>query len=216
VFEDVTERVELRSRLEQVHNELTTAYEELQSSSEELETTNEELQSAVEELETTNEELQSTNEELETMNEELQSTNEELQTLNDELRERTLQVDDANAFLQNILEGLDLAVVVIDGDYRVVLWNSGAERLTGMRNFEAEGLLLLDIPLDLPVDELHALLRRVVTQGSPHEELAVDVTNRFGKSLSRRLRASSLRHAGGEARGAVITLVDQPREALTD
>ena len=69
VFEDVSDRVELQRRLAQLDGELTTAYEELQSSSEELETTNEELQSAVEELETTNEELQSTNEELETMNE---------------------------------------------------------------------------------------------------------------------------------------------------
>ena len=81
MFEDVSDRYELQLRLGHLDGELTTAYEELQSSSEELETTNEELQSAVEELETTNEELQSTNEELETMNEELQSTNEELQTL---------------------------------------------------------------------------------------------------------------------------------------
>ena len=108
VFEDVSERYELQLRLGHLDGELTTAYEELQSSSEELETTNEELQSAVEELETTNEELQSTNEELETMNEELQSTNEELQTLNDELRDRTLEVDRVNGFLQSILAGLEL------------------------------------------------------------------------------------------------------------
>jgi two-component system CheB/CheR fusion protein len=59
------------------------------------------------------------------MNEELQSTNEELQTLNDELRDRTLEVDQVNGFLQGILAGLELAVVVVDSDYRVQLWNGG-------------------------------------------------------------------------------------------
>ena len=79
------------------------------------------------------------------MNEELQSTNEELQTLNDELRDRTLEVDRVNGFLQSILAGLELAVVVVDTDYRVQLWNGGAERLTGLRSFEAEGRRLLEL-----------------------------------------------------------------------
>jgi two-component system, chemotaxis family, CheB/CheR fusion protein len=210
VFDDVTERHELRARLDQVHQELSTAYEELQSSSEELETTNEELQSAVEELETTNEELQSTNEELETMNEELQSTNEELQTLNDELRERTLQVDDVNAFLQSIVEGLDAAVVVVDGDYRVQLWNSGAERLSGLRAFEAEGLRFLDLDLDLPVDEVHGLLRAVVVQGRERATLDVQVTNRFGRRHTRTLVVSRLFRGQQQVGGAVLTLLDSP------
>jgi two-component system, chemotaxis family, CheB/CheR fusion protein len=212
VFTDVTEQHELRARLEAAHRDLSVAYEELQSSSEELETTNEELQSAVEELETTNEELQSTNEELETMNEELQSTNEELQTLNDELRERTLQVDEANAFLQSIVEGLDRAVVVVGADYRVLLWNTGAERLTGLRNFEAEGLLVFDIALELPLDELHSALRRVVLEGAEQEHLVAHVTNRFGKQLRRELTASALR-GRGDLRGAVITLTDHALDA---
>ena len=209
VFDDVTERHELRERLDQVHHDLTTAYEELQSSSEELETTNEELQSAVEELETTNEELQSTNEELETMNEELQSSNEELQTLNDELRERTGEVDQSNGFLQSIVEGLELAVVVVDADSRVQLWNTGAERLTGIRSFEAEGLHLLDLGLDLPPDEVRGLLRDVVMLGQQRAELEATVTNRFGRRHSRQLLAHPLRRRQGEVHGAVLTMVDR-------
>jgi two-component system CheB/CheR fusion protein len=124
---------ELRARLGQLDSELTTAYEELQSSSEELETTNEELQSAVEELETTNEELQSTNEELETMNEELQSTNEELQTLNDELRDRRSRSTGQRLPAGHPRRGSSSPCVVVDTDFRVQLWNGGAERLTGLR-----------------------------------------------------------------------------------
>ncbi len=210
VFEDVSERHDLRARLDTVHNELRTAYEELQSSSEELETTNEELQSAVEELETTNEELQSTNEELETMNEELQSTNEELQTLNDELRERTNEVADSNAFLQGIVEGLELAVAVVDVDGRVQLWNAGAERLTGLRNFEAEGLRVVDVRLDLPVESLREVLRDVIGRGQPRAELEATVTNRFGRRHVRRLLVHPLRKRQGDVQGAVLTVVDEP------
>jgi two-component system CheB/CheR fusion protein len=210
VFEDVTERVELRTRLQQVHNELSTAYEELQSSSEELETTNEELQSAVEELETTNEELQSTNEELETMNEELQSTNEELQTLNDELRDRTLQVDEANGFLHSILEGLDQAVIVVDGDLRVQLWNSGVERLTGLRSFEAEGLRLTDLALGVPAEQVRLALLEVVLDGGASRSVEEIVTTRFGEPAMRRLQVTPLRRSGGPISGAVMRVEDAP------
>ena len=212
VFEDVSDRVELQRRLAQLDGELTTAYEELQSSSEELETTNEELQSAVEELETTNEELQSTNEELETMNEELQSTNEELQTLNDELRDRTLEVDRVNGFLQSILAGLELAVVVVDTDYRVQLWNGGAERLTGVRSFEAEGRPLLDLEVHLPAVQVRDVLRSVVAAGDVPGPVDVELTDRFGRPQRRRLTVTPLLRGGGEVHGAVVTLADSPAE----
>ncbi len=213
VFEDVSDRHELRLRLGHLDGELTTAYEELQSSSEELETTNEELQSAVEELETTNEELQSTNEELETMNEELQSTNEELQTLNDELRDRTLEVDRVNGFLQSILAGLDLAVVVVDTESRVQLWNGGAERLTGLRAFEAEGRHLLQLDVELPVEQVRAAVRAVVIAGEVPGPVDVDLTDRFGRPQRRRLTATPLLRAHGEVHGAVLTLADSPTHA---
>ena len=210
VFEDTSDRFELQRRLGHLDGELTTAYEELQSSSEELETTNEELQSAVEELETTNEELQSTNEELETMNEELQSTNEELQTLNDELRDRTLEVDRVNSFLQSILAGLELAVVVVDTDYRVQLWNGGAERLTGLRAFEAEGRALLDLEVHLPAAQVRTVLRSVVVAGDVPSPVDVDLVDRFGRRQRRRLTVTPLLRAGGEVHGAVVTLADTP------
>jgi two-component system, chemotaxis family, CheB/CheR fusion protein len=211
-FHDVTREHALALRADQLQHELETAHEELQSTNEELETTNEELQSAVEELETTNEELQSTNEELETMNEELQSTNEELQSLNDELRERTLQSDEANGFLQGILEGLDAALIVIDTDYRVQLWNTGAERVTGLRAFEAEGLLLLDIDLGLPVDELHAALRVVMSRQQPRAVVEGTGLDRFGHQRSRVLTATELQPGSAELRGVLLTLAEATDE----
>jgi two-component system CheB/CheR fusion protein len=200
-FQDVSQTHDLAERLDTAQRDLGTAHEALQRSSEEL-------QSTVEELETTNQELQSTNEELETMNEELQSTNEELQTLNDQLRDRTLQVDEANDLLQGVLEGLDVAIAVIDPEYRVQLWNVGAERLTGLRAFEAEGLLLLDIELGLPVDELHTVLRKVLAGEVPQDVVRGAVSNRFGQEVQRTITATTLKGSRTEVRGAVLKLVD--------
>src|SRR6266511_4551528 len=138
-FTDVTRSRRFQQELEHANHGLEEAYEELQSTNEELETTNEELQSTVEELETTNEELQSTNEELETMNEELQSTNEELQTMNDELRHRSAELNVSNAFLEAVFTSLRAAVVVVDRDLRVQVWNAGALDLWGVRADEAQG-----------------------------------------------------------------------------
>jgi two-component system CheB/CheR fusion protein len=211
-FHDVSREHALVEQAKKMELDLGAAYDELQSTSEELETTNEELQSAVEELETTNEELQSTNEELETMNEELQSTNEELQSLNDELRERTLQSDEANGFLQGILEGLDAALVVVDTAYRVQLWNSGAEQLLGLRAFEAEGLLVLDIELGVPVDELHGALRSVMSGRERRVVLSAPVTDRFGQHHNRVLAVTELQRGEPEARGALLSLVDEPAD----
>ena len=138
-FADVTRSRRYKQELEHVNQGLEGAYAELQSTNEELETTNEELQSTVEELETTNEELQSTNEELETMNQEMQSTNEELQTINDELGVRTAELNQLNAFLESIWAGLGGAVVVLDADLRVLVWNHGSEDLWGVRQEEVQG-----------------------------------------------------------------------------
>ena len=139
IFTDVTRQRELQEELQRSRQELETAYEELQSTNEELETTNEELQSTVEELETTNEELQSTNEELETMNEELQSTNEELETVNQELRQRGTDLSRSNVFLGGILRSVPLAIIVLDEQLRVELWNDVAADLWGLRANEVHG-----------------------------------------------------------------------------
>src|SRR5215218_858220 len=139
-FSDSTAYRRLQRELEQSHQELETAYEELQSTNEELETTNEELQS--------------TNEELETMNEELQSTNEELQTMNDELRQRGEDLNHVNAFLESIFASLRGAVVVIDRDMQVQVWNHRAEDLWGLRPEKVLGSHLLNLDIGLPIDEL--------------------------------------------------------------
>ena len=194
-YRDVTDERELTEKLvqskrelEEAHEELNstveeleTTNEELQSTNEELETTNEELQSTNEELETTNEELQSTNEELETTNEELQSTNEELETMNDELRSRSFELNNVNTFLDTILATIGFAVVVVDREQRVRIWNSQSRELWGLNADEVEDQHLLSLDIGLPVEKLGSALKAVLGGTADRQELVLNATNRRGR-----------------------------------
>ncbi len=208
-FEDVTRYRLLQSELHASKQELDTAYEELQSTNEELETTNEELQSTVEELETTNEELQSTNEELETMNEELQSTNEELQTMNDEMRSRSTDMGSLNVFLESVFSSLPAAVVVLDRDYRIRIWNGGAKELWGARSDEAIGVNFLALDIGLPVSDLRQPIREVLSDSRPHVTLTLPAISRRGKAFECRVSMTPLHpFESMETSGVVLIMED--------
>ncbi|HEV2846952.1 MAG TPA: CheR family methyltransferase, partial [Thermoanaerobaculia bacterium] len=169
-FLDLTVQHQLRHELERANQELETAYEELQS--------------ANEELETTNEELQSTNEELETMNEELQSMNDELHSTNEELRVSTGEVAALNRFMGGVLGSFRAGVVVVDADLRVLVWNSAAEDLWGLRQDEVQGRYLLSLDIGLPAGPLHPLLRRQIGgDGDGHDVVELDAVNRRGRPV---------------------------------
>jgi two-component system CheB/CheR fusion protein len=90
----------------------------------------------------------------------MQSTNEELQTINDELGERTTELDQLNAFLESIWAGLGGAVVVLDPDLSVLVWNHGSEDLWGVRQEEVQGQHFLNLDIGLPVDQVHPALQQ--------------------------------------------------------
>nr|WP_083977247.1 CheR family methyltransferase [Herbidospora sakaeratensis] len=208
-FYDVTRYRRLRDELEQANRELENAYEELQSLNEELETTNEELQSTNEELETTNEELQSTNEELETMNEELQSTNDELQQINDALNARSDELDKANAFVSAMVRSLGDAVAVVDTELRVLVWSPGAEELWGVRAEEAAGRPLTGLDIGLPLDDLTARLKPMLTDAETRDwpdGIAVDAVNRRGRTTRLSIEFSRMLDEEGRTAGAILLM----------
>ena len=205
-FHDVTELKSLRVELQHSKQELETAYEELQSTNEELETTNEELQSTVEELETTNEELQSTNEELETMNEELQSTNEELHTTNEELRHRSSALNTANGFLEAVFASLRSAVVVVDTDFHVLVWNDRATDLWGLRQAEAQNKHLMSLDIGLPLGDLRQPIRDAANGTATSSEAVVSAVNRRGKHFDCRVAVTPLRQSDGDPAGVIILM----------
>jgi two-component system CheB/CheR fusion protein len=213
-FADVTRSRRYKQELEHANQGLEDAYAELQSTNEELETTNEELQSTVEELETTNEELQSTNEELETINEELQSTNEELQTINDELGLRTSELNQLNALLESIWAGLGGAVVVLDPDLRVLVWNHGSEDLWGVRQEEVLGQHFLNLDIGLPVDQVRPALRQAMSGEDGTQSTVIQATNRRGRAVTCRVTCNPLLDSDKALRGVIMVVVDEPVQQL--
>jgi two-component system CheB/CheR fusion protein len=206
VFHDVTAAHRLFADLERANLQLESAYEEIQSTSEELETTNEELQSTVEELETTNEELQSTNEELETMNEELRSTNDELQRINDDVREHSGELDGVNDFLESILTSLRSAVVVVDAQMHVTVWNSGAEELWGLRRDEVRGEHLLNLDIGLPLEQLRPVVRDALGDAGTGAEITLQAVNRRGRTVEVTVTVTPLVDSERQTSGAVLVM----------
>jgi two-component system CheB/CheR fusion protein len=135
------------------------------------------------ELETAYEELQSTVEELETTNEELQSTNEELEAMSTVQGERAGELDRLNMFLEGVLGNLGLAVVVLDADQRVQLWNGSATDLWGLRGEEVLGEHFLALDIGLPMDKLKAPIRQALSDSGRRTELSVEAVNRRGRHV---------------------------------
>ena len=208
-FTETTTSRQLHGELERSRQELEGAYEELQATNEELETTNEELQSTVEELETTNEELQSTNEELETMNEELQSTNEELQTMNEELRNRADELNYVNGFLESILTSLRGAVIVVDSELRVLVWNHRAEDLWGLREEKVSGKYFLNLDVGFSASELKRPIRQCLS-GEQSLNLEMDAVNRRGKPIRCRISCMPLANRKEAVRGVILMMEEAP------
>lgn len=130
--------------IRELEQELFATKEQLQAYIEEMESSNEELQSLNEELQSTNEELQSTNEELETSNEELQSTNEEVQiayselnAVNQALEKKDVLLTESEANTKALLNNSLQSFVLIDKAYKIVAFNSVAQR-TMSRLFDTD------------------------------------------------------------------------------
>ncbi|WP_378730779.1 CheR family methyltransferase [Nocardia brasiliensis] len=206
VFHDVSANRQLLADLNRANEQREAAYEQLQSANEQLETINQELQSAVEELETTNEELQSTNEELETTNEELQSTNDELQAINRQLRERSSELDEVNDFFGAIMGSWPAGVAVVNSSMRIVVWNSAAEDLWGLRSDEAEGEYLLNLDIGLPVAELRPIVRPALADPQYRREICVTGVNRLGRTITVRVICASLRERAGTSSGVIVVM----------
>jgi len=118
--------VTLSAELDLAHVQLRTMVTEFESANEELRTSNEEMLSA-------NEEMQSANEELQSAKQELESTNQELNSLNEEMKVRNDQLAVANDDLSNLVEGLPLAVVLLDRQLRLRHFTPQAAELFGLQ-----------------------------------------------------------------------------------
>ncbi len=197
----------IKSRIDQLEQELSSTKEYLQSVIDTHEATNEELQSANEEILSSNEELQSTNEELETAKEELQSANEELTTVNDELRSRNVEVTHVNNDLTNILTNIDIAVVMIGSDLTIRRMTPKAQEILGLIPGDI-GRPLLNINPAIEIPDFQATVAQVMSDLRVIEKEFTD-----SKSARYLLRVLPCRTGDNRSGGAVMNIQEAvPRE----
>src|SRR6266850_298752 len=169
-----------------------------------------ELQRSRQELETAYEELQSTNEELQTTNEELQSTNEELETVNQELRQRGTDLSRSNVFLGGILRSVPLAVIVLDEQLQVELWNDVAADLWGLRADEVRGRHFFGLDIGLPVEQLKQPIAGLTRQGDHRFDTEINAMNRRGRQVRLRVQCVSIGSAE-QGKGIILLMQEAPR-----
>jgi two-component system CheB/CheR fusion protein len=219
-FADVGSTMQLRESFRHVHEELETAYEELQSTNEELVTSNEELQSSYEELETGNEELQSSNEELETTNEELRASNEELETtylelkstseaverLNETLVEANLELRRFSGLHRQVMDHFPAAVVVLNAQLLVEEWNLAAAEMWGLREEGVVGEPFFGLDFGLALGPLQEPVRACRSSGAVPSSLELDAKDASGRSFRCRVRVLPV--SGHEPETSAMLVMD--------
>lgn len=141
------------------------------------------------------------------MNEELQATNEEMETVNQQLRQRGVDLARNNVFLGGILRHVPLAVVVLNGELHVEVWNETATELWGLRQNEVVGKHFFALDIGLPMEQLRQPLQALSREPDTPLELVVDATNRRGRAVRVKI---TLAHAGGGADTRELILLMKP------
>ena len=199
--------------VERLDNELSRTREHLQAVIREHEYTNEELKTANEEAQSSMEELQSTNEELETAKEELQSINEELVTLNEQLQNRNAELTHLSDDLSNVISGVDVPIIILDGERRIRRFTPPAQKLFGILPGDV-GRPIGNLRIGVNVPDLNQLISSVISKA---DEIRREVQSEDGRWYWLRIRP--FRTAEQKIEGVLIALFDihelkQQQEAL--
>jgi len=217
-IEDVTEQEEARAavvRRDATIEGLQKTVRMLRDANEELSVENVLARRSSEESILSNEEVQAAAEEVETLNEELQASNEELETLNDKLRRRQREGEKLAAAvgaqrrrLAAILGSLGEAVLVLDGEGRVVFANARASALFGERGemfraSDADGRLL---PLEATPQE-RARRSESFEMTFTHARTELDASRRWYEATGRPVRDAAEGETGTGEEGGDSVLV---------
>lgn len=144
------------------------------------------------------------------MNEELQSTNDELHTINDTLRERSTELEEARTFVDSLVNSVQLGMVVVDREMRVVLWNRGCEELWGLRADETDGVPLTSLDMGLPMVDIKPLVGKAFVEPDSTEEAVIEAVTRRGRSARIRVTSTGFRSSGNSVNGALLLMEVQP------
>jgi len=120
------------------------------------------------------------------------------------------QLAEVNRLVTAVFEASPLAIMILDLEGRVRLWNPAAEHLFGWTSEEAVGRIFPGVPADR-LEELREGIRRTLArEGILGAEIRC--WNRQGEVLDLRLWSATLRGGDGEPAGVIGILQDIRRE----
>lgn len=128
--------------------------------------------------------------------------------MNDELRHRSHELNDMNNFLETVLTTIGMAVVVLDGDQRVRIWNGQARELWGLTEEETEGRPLLSLDIGLPLAKLRRPLTSIISGKADSDQIMVDATNRRGRDFQCRVTLLRLNQFGADGAAAAVMMME--------
>jgi two-component system CheB/CheR fusion protein len=113
-----------------------------------------------------------------------------------------------NVFLETVLTRMGLAVIVVDREQNIRVWNSQARELWGVTPEEAEGAHLLSLDIGLPLERLKPQLRAVFSGSSEREDVVVDAVNRRGREFQCRVTVLPLGQLREDGAGAAVMMIE--------
>lgn len=128
--------------------------------------------------------------------------------MNEELRHRSLELNDTNALFETVLSRIGLAVVVVDSQQNIKIWNRRARDLWGLTSEETEGQHLLSLDIGLPVGQIRPHLKAVSGGESEREEVTVEAVNRRGREFQCQVTIVRLGQLREDGVGAAIMMVE--------
>jgi two-component system CheB/CheR fusion protein len=171
---------------------IDTLKRKLRNSIEQLKLKKQELQHKKQELFATYQELQTITEELHATNQELETSQDELLIDNKQQHQHKDALCEANGLLENILASLQIAVVVVDRDLHIQLWNAEAENLWGLRSEEVKASNFMNLDIGLPVEQLRQRICLCLA-GKPQErQVMVEAINHCGRAIKCKVTLSPL------------------------
>lgn len=196
------ERVADEGEAPVLRRQLDETREQLDAVVSEREAANADLRAASERFQSSNEELRTINEEFQTAQEELQSTNEELTTLNDELRNRNTELGRLADDLNNVIEGVEIPILILDADLRIRRFTPQTEVIVSIVPTDV-GRPITDLSMKVSVPDFQDRIREVLRNGVP---LETEVRSGDGRWYSVRIRP--YKTGEGTVDGVVVAFMD--------
>ncbi len=125
------------------------------------------------------------------------------------LENLTAQLEKSQQYLQNILQASDAAIMVIDGDEKIVAWNKGAEKIFGYTQQEIIGKpsSYLIPPDDEHKDELNFIKEEVSKKGAL-ENYETERKTKSGDTIPVQLNVTKLESTTGKYYGRTVIIKD--------